>query len=303
MGRAPLPVRVMAVAIVAIAAVTLALAASVLGGCGSGSKSPDFAELILATTTSVKDSGLLDDVVLPAFGSAHPGITVKTVAVGSGEAIAMGQRGDADVLIVHSPTDEEAFMADGYGTLLLPVAYNYFTIVGPEDDPAGIASAATAAEAMKRIAQKGALFVSRGDKSGTNKKELKLWNAGGVTADPTQPPEGSWYVSTGQGMGETLQVASEKQGYTLTDLATYLTMKSTLDLAPLVKKSDDLRNQYDVIIVNQAKFATVNAAGAEFLAAYLTSPEGQQAIGAYGEAKFGERLFYPDATTLGTTSP
>ena len=284
----------------------LAMAPLVIAACGSGSSSDlssnsssvNYKQLILATTTSVKDSGLLDSVVLPAFNELHSDITVKTVAVGSGDAIAMAQRGDADVLIVHSPSDESAFMAAGDGTLRIPFAYNYFTIVGPASDPAGVKGSATAAQAFKKIADRQVLFVSRGDASGTNKKELKIWNGAGVTSDPAQPPQGSWYITTGQGMGATLQVAAQKQGYTLTDLATYLSMKSTLQLVPLIKQSSDLKNQYDIVLLNQAKHNKVNSAAAEFLAAYLVSADGQAAIGAYGADKYGQALFFPDASTI-----
>ena len=291
-----------AYALTALALAAALPAGALAAGCGAKSATPNTKELILATTTSVKDSGLLDQVVLPAFKAAHPGISVKTIAVGSGEAIAMGRRGDADVLVVHSPKDEEAFMAAGDGTLRLPIAYNYFTIVGPKSDPAGVAKAAGAADAFKAIADKGATFISRGDKSGTDTKELNLWNLAGLTADPKGEPPGSWYVKSGQGMGETLQIASEKQGYTLTDVATYLSMKHDLQLVPLLKESPDLKNQYDVVIVSQLKHATANAAGAELLAAYLTSPEGQAAIGAYGLDTYGQALFFPDANTLGATA-
>lgn len=250
--------------------------------------------LLVATTTSLSDSGLLDDVVLPAYQRLHPGVTVKVVAVGSGEAIAMGAQGDADVLLVHSPEDEAQFMADGHGTLRLPFAYNSFVIAGPRDDPAGIAGAGTASDAFAAVAESQSTFVSRGDESGTNKKELKLWAAAGVT------PEGDWYLSTGQGMGETLRIASEKQGYTLTDLGTLLAQGASLDLEPLFTGSGDLNNVYDVIIVNQNEFPMVNAAGAEDLAQLLVSADGQKAIAAYGEEEYGEPLFQPFADGLGS---
>ena len=205
----------------------------------------------------------------------------------------MGAQGDADVLLVHSPDDEAAFMAEGHGTLRLPFAYNYFVVAGPADDPAGIARAETAAAVFAAIAESGSTFVSRGDESGTNKKELKLWDAAGVT------PEGDWYLSTGQGMGETLRIASEKQGYTLTDLGTLLAQGASLDLEPLFTGSGDLKNVYDVIIVNQNEFPMVNAAGAEQMAQLLVSAGGQKAIAAYGEEEYGEPLFQPFAGGLG----
>jgi tungstate transport system substrate-binding protein len=293
--------------------VGVAVAAGVfVAACGSsgssnastgGGKTPDFKQLIVATTTSLKDSGLLDDVVVPAFKELHPDITVKIVAQGSGAAIEMARAGNADVLLVHSPADEEQFMADGQGTLRLPFAYNYFTIVGPPNDPAKVADAPDAATAFKQIYDSGAPFVSRGDGSGTNSKELKLWNAAGVTTDPKADPDYKGYIKTSQGMAQTLQIANEKDAYTLTDMATYLSLKSTLpNLKPLLKESADLKNQYDVILINQALHTQVNAPGAEFLAAYLVSPEGQKAIGAYGKDKYGQALFTPDASSLGTIS-
>ena len=277
------------------ALVALLLAGLLAVACGSGEpgSAVDQGRLLVATTTSLNDSGLLDDVVLPAYEQLHPGVTVKVVAVGSGEAIALGAQGDADVLLVHSPDDEAAFMAEGHGTLRLPFAYNYFVIAGPGDDPAGIARAETASDAFGAIAEAQSTFISRGDESGTNKKELKLWDAAGVT------PEGDWYLSAGQGMGETLRIASEKQAYALTDLGTLLAQGASLDLEPLFTGSGDLKNVYDVIIVNQNELPMVNAAGAEDLAQLLVSAAGQEAIAAYGEEEYGEPLFQPFAGGLG----
>lgn len=285
-----------------VACLTVALSGLLaLVGCGSpdkgGGAQSDSAvkadQLILATTTSVKDSGLMDDVVLPAFKEAQPQIQVKLVAVGSGEAMAMGERGEADVLVVHSPAAEEEFMAKGYGTLRLPVARNYFAVVGPADDPAKVAGTGAATDGMKAIADAGALFVSRGDDSGTNSKELSLWEAAGIE------PSGDRYIETGQGMGETLRITNEKQGYTLTDLGTYLAMKDDLDLVVVTKESDDLANYYSVIIVNQTMHPTVNAAGAEEFAGLLVSKEIQDALADYGAEEFGRPLFAPNAGSLG----
>jgi tungstate transport system substrate-binding protein len=295
-GGGAIAAAVIAMAFLGLGALTLLGAA-----CGDDTAAgPDTTTLILATTTSVKDSGLLDEALLPAFTSKYPDLEVKTVAVGSGEAIAMGEAGDADVLFVHSPADEEEFMASGSGTLRLPVAYNYYKVVGPAADPAGIAAAASAEDAFARVAQSGAPFVSRGDASGTNKKELKLWNAAGLTGAPEEEPVGDWYLKTGQGMGETLQVASEKQAYTLTDYATFLSMGDAVDLEVLFGESDDLKNQYSVIVVSQAEHPTVNSSGAELWAAFVTSPDGQKLIGDFGQEKYGEQLFVPDAGILGT---
>lgn len=272
----------------------------VVAACGSSSDDAAPAQsqvrtdqLIVATTTSLNDSGLLEDVVLPAYEELFPDVTVKVVAVGSGEAMAMGANGEADVLLVHSPDDEAQFMADGNGTLRLPFAYNYFVIVGPEDDPAAVAQAEDAGAAFTAIADSKSGFVSRGDESGTNKKELKIWESAGIT------PEGDWYISTGQGMGETLRIASEKQGYTLTDLGTFLAQQDTLDLAVLSRETEDLKNIYDVIIVNQNRFPTVNAASSEQMAQLLVSKTGQAEIAAYGKDRYGQPLFYPFASSLG----
>lgn len=277
----------------AAALIALVVLLAALAGCGSGD-AVKRDELIVATTTSLKDSGLVDDVVLPLFAKTAPDVTVKVLAVGSGEAMAMGASGEADVLFVHSPTDEAAFMAAGDGTLRLPVATNHFVIVGPGGDPAGVKRATSAAAAFARIAERAATFVTRGDESGTNKKELKIWAAAGLQ------PAGAWYLKTGQGMGETLRIASEKQAYTLTDFATFLSLKDTLDLVPLFTGSQDLENVYSVIIVNQDKFPTVNAAAAEQMAQVLVSPAGQEAIGVYGVDKYGKQLFKPFASALGS---
>jgi tungstate transport system substrate-binding protein len=277
---------------VALSAITLVAA---LAACGSdeGAISVRQDQLVVATTTSLNDSGLLDEVVLPALERVAPDVTVKVIAVGSGEAIAMGAKGEADVLLVHSPADEQRFMDDGYGTLRLPFAYNYFVIVGPASDPAAVGGADSAAAAFAALARAGAAFVSRGDESGTHKKELKIWEAAGIE------PAGAWYLSAGQGMGETLRIASEKQGYTLTDLGTFLAQRSSLDLEALFAASDDLKNVYDVIIVDQVRFGTVNAAAAERLAQVLVSAEGQEAIARFGREEFGQALFNPYAGSLG----
>jgi tungstate transport system substrate-binding protein len=243
--------------------------------------------LILATTTSLQDSGLLD-VLVPAFEQAS-GYTVKTVAVGTGQALTMGQQGNADVLFVHAPTQEQAFMDAGWGVDRRLVAHNYFWIVGPASDPAGISGMTSAVDAFKKIAASGATFISRDDNSGTNTKELSLWKSAGIT------PSGSWYVQSGQGMGPTLQIASEKGGYTLTDTATFLANQSKLTLQALVKSDSSLINIYSVIAVNPAKWPKVNAAGAKAFEDYVTGTAGQQIIGTFGTDKYGLALFNPDA--------
>lgn len=243
--------------------------------------------LILATTTSLQDSGLLD-VLVPAFEKAS-GYTVKTVAVGTGQALTMGQQGNADVLFVHAPTQEQAFVDAGWGVDRRLVAHNYFWIVGPAADPAGISGTASAVDAFKKIAASAATFVSRGDSSGTNSKELSLWKSAGIT------PSGSWYVQSGQGMGPTLQIASEKSGYTLTDTATFLANQSNLSLQALVKSDSSLINIYSVIAVNPAKWPKVNAVGAKAFEDYVTGTAGQQVIATFGTDTYGVALFNADA--------
>ncbi|HYN48979.1 MAG TPA: substrate-binding domain-containing protein [Candidatus Nanopelagicales bacterium] len=243
--------------------------------------------LILATTTSTQDSGLLD-VLVPAFEQAT-GYVVKTVAVGSGQAMTMGKECNADVLLVHSPAAEAEFMDAGSGVDRRLIMHNDFVIVGPAADPAAIKGTAKAADALAKIAAAEATFVSRADKSGTNAKELGLWKAANIT------PQGAWYLESGQGMGATLQITSEKGGYTLTDRATYLATKDSLSLDILVEGDAGLLNVYHVISVNPAKCPGVNAAGATAFADFLTSADGQAMIGEFGKDTFGQSLFVPDA--------
>jgi tungstate transport system substrate-binding protein len=244
-------------------------------------------EIILATTTSTQDSGVLD-VLVPVFQDKS-GITVKTVAVGSGEALKMGEEGNADVLLVHSPAAEATFMENGYGSSRTLVMHNDFIIVGPEADPAGIKGTALAVDAMKKIADTAAPFISRGDDSGTHKMELGLWKKAELT------PEGDWYQESGQGMGATLKIASEKAAYTITDRATYLANKDILALSILVEGDAALLNIYHVITVDAERWPKVNVAGAKAFADFLVSPEGQELIGQFGTEKFGQPLFTPDA--------
>lgn len=250
-------------------------------------QSPKNADLILATTTSTQDSGLLDEMI-PVF-EKDTGYKVKVVAVGSGAAIQMGQEGNADVLLVHSPAAEKTFVADGWGINRKLVMHNDFVIVGPAADPAGIKGTATAAEAFTKIANAQANFISRGDKSGTHTMELGLWKIASIT------PEGEWYVESGQGMGATLTIASEKSAYTLTDRATYLANKDTYSLEILVEGDNALLNVYHVISVNPDKWPKVNEAGAEAFADFFTSEKGQDMIAVFGTEKFGQPLFTPDA--------
>jgi tungstate transport system substrate-binding protein len=249
---------------------------------------PVIKDLILATTTSTQDSGLLD-VLVPMF-EQQTGYVVKTVAVGTGAALQMGQQGNADVLLVHAPASEIPLVQQGYVNDRRLVMHNDFIIVGPSSDPAGIKGTKTAVEAFKKISDSGAPFISRGDDSGTNKMELSLWQTANIT------PQGNWYSQSGQGMGATLKIASEKQAYTLTDRATYLANKSVLDLDILVQGDAALLNVYHVMVVNPAKFPKVNHAGAVAFADFITSPATQDVIAKFGVDKFGQPLFFPDAT-------
>ncbi|MDA8413154.1 MAG: substrate-binding domain-containing protein [Desulfobacteraceae bacterium] len=243
--------------------------------------------IILATTTSTQDSGLLD-VLVPMF-EKESGIQVKTISVGSGQAMKMGERGEADVLLVHSPDAEKKFMAEGYGTTRRLVMHNDFIILGPPSDPAKV-KGAKAAEAMKRIAQSGALFASRGDNSGTHAKEKGLWKAAGLN-----PAGAKWYQQTGLGMGQTLNVAAEKKAYVLTDRATYLALKKGLGLEILVEGDGKLLNIYHVIELNTTRWPKVNGQGGKAFADFMVAKKTQEAIGRFGVDKFGAPLFFPDA--------
>ena len=244
--------------------------------------------LILATTTSTQDSGLLDHI-LPDFEQEY-GIQVDVIAVGTGQAIEMGENGDADVLLVHARSRENAFMDAGHGVRREDVMYNDFVIVGPEADPAGIQGMTDAAEAFKAIAVAQAVFVSRGDDSGTHTKEKAIWAAGEIE------PAGDWYVSAGQGMGAVLTMADEQQAYTLSDRATYLarTLEGT-DLVILVEGDPILFNPYGVIVVNPDKGEHIKAELANTFIDWLISVETQEEIGQFGVAEFGAPLFTPDS--------
>jgi tungstate transport system substrate-binding protein len=244
--------------------------------------------VILSTTTSTQDSGLLD-VLIPIF-EKKTGYFVKTIAVGSGQAMAMGQKGEADVLLVHSPAAEKKFVAEGYGINRRIIMHNDFIIVGPPADSAKVKGIKMASEAFKKIASAQALFLSRSDKSGTHVKEMDIWKAAGIK------PEGEkWYQQTGLGMGQTLNVAAEKKGYTLADRGTYLALKKNLGLDILVEGDAILLNVYHVIEVNPAKWPKVNTAGAKAFADFMVSKETQEIIKTFGVDKFGSPLFFPDA--------
>ena len=251
------------------------------------SGTPARPDIVLATTTSTQDSGLLDDLV-PVFEKAS-GYHVKTVAVGSGQALALAGRGEADVVLSHAPELEEKAVADGVVVERRLVMHNDLLLVGPPDDPAKIGALKDAVEACRRIAAAHARFVSRGDNSGTHLLERKLWKLAGVE------PEGGGYIEAGQGMGATLTIASEKAAYTLTDRATYLAFRPRIPLVPCVEGDARLLNPYHVLLVNPTKFPRLNQEGARAFADYLVSPATQDRIGRFGVAKYGERLFVPDA--------
>ena len=251
-------------------------------------KTPKQKNLILATTTSTQDSGLLD-VLIPIF-EKETGYFVKTIAVGSGQAMAMGQKGEADVLLVHSPEAEVKFMAEGYGINRKLIMHNDFIIVGPEGDPAGIKGVASSTEAFKKIAAAGALYMSRGDNSGTHSKEKAILKAAGIKADGQK-----WDQQTGLGMGQTLSVAAEKKAYTLADRGTWLSMQKTLGLPIMVEGDAILLNIYHVIEVNPAKWPKVNADGAKAFSDFFVSKQVQGIIAKFGVDKYGSPLFFPDA--------
>lgn len=272
-----------------------ALLALILGACAaspspaaiaSPSPSPARPELLLATTTSTQDSGLLD-VLIPDF-EKQTGYRIKTSAVGTGAALAIGARGDADVVLVHAASLEQEFMRQGNGERRLFVMHNDFTLVGPPSDPATI-KGKPILEALKALAAAQTSFISRGDNSGTDVLEKSLWKQAGIT--PAKP----WYVEAATGMGQTLQIASEKHAYTVTDRATYLARKATLQLTILNDGDPPLLNFYHVITVNPAKFPKVNSAGANAFADYLVRPDTQKIIASFGLDKYGQPLFFPDA--------
>ena len=248
---------------------------------------PAAGDVILATTTSTADTGLLD-ALAPIFLEAT-GYTLKPIAVGSGAALELGERGEADVLLVHSPAAEEAYLAAGFGTERRTVMVNDFVIVGPEDDSAGLAAATAADDAMTRIANAQATFISRGDDSGTRALERRLWDAAGIT------PGGDWYTESGTGMGDTLDIAGERRGYTLTDRGTYLALQDRLGLEILVEGDPALLNVYHVILANPENGQGIDEAAGRAFLGFLLLPETQEFIGQFGVEEFGQPLFTPCA--------
>jgi tungstate transport system substrate-binding protein len=253
----------------------------------AGPASAQSTTVILSTTTSTQDSGLLD-VLVPLF-EKKTGYTVKTLSVGTGQALALAAKGEADVALVHAPALEKKYVAEGKLLDRRLVMYNDFVIVGPPDDPAKIKGIPRAVDAMKRIADSRSRFVSRGDKSGTNILEMALWKQVAVE------PHGAWYIESGQGMGQTLGIADDRRAYTLTDRATYLAFQKRLGLAILVEKDRPLLNLYSVMEVNPANGPRINTVGGKAFADFMLSPETQGVIKTFGVEKYGQPLFVPVA--------
>lgn len=239
----------------------------------------------LSTTTSVNDSGLLP-YLQPHFETAT-GYTLEVTSAGTGAAIEKGRMGDADCLLVHAKASEEAFIEEGFGVERVPFMHNYFVIIGPKDDPAGIKDAASASEAFARIAEAGIPFVSRGDDSGTHKAELKIWGAADI-----DPAGQEWYVSTGQGMGASIVVAGEQQAYILTDKATYLSHEKKDSLDILLEESEELKNTYSMIAVSPEKWPDVNQDGSNAFIEWMQGDEAMKLIGEYGVEAYGQPLFF-----------
>ena len=248
-------------------------------------------EILLATTTSTRDAGLLDSI-LPEF-ERRSGYRVRVIAVGSGQALALGRRGEADVVLAHAPDAERVLADSGFLVNRRLVMHNDFLFVGPATDPGGLRGLNDALAAIRRLGAGRGVFVSRGDQSGTHQLERQLWRHAGL-----DPPTGGgtpWYLESGQGMAETLRMADEKRAYTITDRATYLAWRDRLQLLPLVEGDPLLYNVYHVMEVNPHHAPRVNVAGARALADWLVAPETQRRIGEFGKSRFGQSLFVPDA--------
>lgn len=257
-----------------------------LGACTKKIENP---VIRLSTTTSVNDSGLLP-YLQPEF-EKDTGYKMEITSAGTGAAIEKGKTGDADCLLVHAKASEEEFVASGYGIERIPFMYNFFVIVGPADDPAGVANYSSASEAFKAIAQSGSKFISRGDDSGTHKAELKIWDAAGLKPDPATD---TWYISAGAGMGACITMAQEQQAYVLTDKATYLSHEAKDELKLLLEKSDEMKNTYSMIAVNPGKWPDTNIDGAKAFIEWMQSEKATKLIREYGVAEYGEALFFVD---------
>lgn len=262
------------------------------------SAQPDTSRLIISTTTSLEDTGLLEEIQT-AFENKYPGVNVSVISGGTGIAIQYGERGDADLLLTHDRKREEQFVASGFGTGRTEIAYNYFWIVGPENDPAGIRGL-NATEAFKKIMEEGknnsnqVKFASRGDDSGTHAREKQIWGMTGVSYEEVNN-SGAWYIESGRGMGETLLLANEQNAYTLTDSGTFLayTKDGKIRIVPIITTGNELLNVYAAMPVNPAKHPDINSEGAKNFVNFLISPEGQEIIRNYGKEKYGQPLFTP----------
>jgi tungstate transport system substrate-binding protein len=250
-------------------------------GCSS---SPENQSLTLATTTSTRDTGLLD-LLVPLF-QTKTGIEVKVVAVGSGQALELGRRGDADVLLVHDPVGERRFMEEGFAAQRHAVMYNDFVLVGPAGDPANLKGERKIAEAFSRISRRGALFISRGDESGTHQKEKAIWRQAGIE------PQGDWYLRARAGMGQVLRMASEKRAYTLSDRGTFLAQQKGIDVEILCEGDPLLVNPYSVIVISRDRHPHVRSESARKFADFLLSAEGRKAIAEFGKDKYDQPLFF-----------
>jgi tungstate transport system substrate-binding protein len=288
------------VKILGIVAIIIALV-WLLPGCGAKTTptttvpKPTNPQVIMASTTSTRDSGLMD-VLIPIF-EKETGYTIKPVYVGTGAAIQMGQQGNADVVLVHAPSLEKPFVDSGAGINRRLVMHNDFIIVGPPSDPAGIKGMTSAPDAFRKIADAQIDFYSRGDKSGTDTAEKAIWKSVGISVADNSTSNPKWYIEggTGTGMLDLLRIASEKNGYTMTDRATYLANKSVLGLDIMVQGDPSLLNIYHVIEVNPSMFPNVNAAGAVAFSNFMVSKEAQDIIAKFGVDKYGQPLFFPDA--------
>ncbi len=251
---------------------------------------PPTSSLTLATTTTTQDSGLID-VLMPMFRQ-QTGVDLRVVAVGTGQALQMGQRGDADVLFTHAPDAEQRFIEQGHGVQRIAVMHNQFVVVGPGSDPAGLGKFDTVVDVFQTLAQQKALFISRGDQSGTHMKELAIWRACGIT--PHVAPDGDWYIQAGAGMTQTLRVADQKRAYTLSARGTFLAQRGKLELSFIFDGDPRLANQYSVLLLNPERHPHLNHDGAKRFAAFVRMPQTQQVIAKFGVKKFGEPLFFVD---------
>lgn len=267
--------------------ITIYLAiAGLVSGCGKANEVPDSerGQLILATTTSVLDSGILDELIA-RFERDHP-YRIRAISVGSGAALLMARQGEADVTLTHEPRAEQEFMDAGYGQSRREIMYNDFIIVGPAGDPAGAGQSAGASEAFKRIKESGSPFLSRGDASGTNAMELSVWQRAGIE------PGGEWYRESGQGMGYTLRIADSQGAYTLTDRATFIVLEDALELHVILEGDPNLINHYSCIVTSPERFPGINYQGALEFSDFLLEPATQRFIAEFGRDTYHQQLFY-----------